>query len=144
MGVTSGKFKPHGGCLSDLSTTPICAHVPIPFPSRAPLPILGKLKSCFLDCLSRENMYTYAPANPKSVAHTSQVSFHLTMREKCQKDMSNLQQTVTSFQKLHPLCPHRCCAGFLVSILAENGLSKTERRYLMEKIPLAASGNYRN
>lgn len=89
-------------------------------------------------------MYTHTPANPESVPHTSQVSFHLTMREKYQKDMSNLQQTVTSFQKLRLLCPHRYCADFLVSILAENGLSKTERRYLMEKIPLAASGNCRN
>lgn len=56
--VMRGKFKPPSGCLSNINAAPIWAQVPIPFPSRAPLSGFGKLRSEFLNCLSRARTHT--------------------------------------------------------------------------------------
>lgn len=145
MEVVRGRFEPPSGCLFNINTSPICAWVPIPFPSRAPLSGFEKLRSDFPNCLSRENTHTHTHAHRACLAHTPQLSFHLTTREKTpngHEEVDNPQQTLTSFQELQLLCPHGHCWLFVFWLkISFQGLKAISwRRYLC----LAPSRNCRN
>lgn len=138
MEVMRGRFKPPSGCLSNKCTAPICAQVPVPFPSRAPLSGFGKLRSDILNCLIRGNTHTHTHADRACLAHTFQLSFRLTTEGKSSERTWVWEQTpantnilpgaTTSLSTwtMPSLCP---------CFLAENRFSRAEG-YLLEKVPL--------
>lgn len=139
MEVRNDDFELLSGCLPNTTQLPFVLKLSHSLSIQSSTFRFEETEPYFLDCLSRKNMDT--PENI-TLATWNWSIISLNSGE-CQVSMSNLQQTPTSFQKLHSLFPHRWYAGLLVLILAENSFSRAEGRYLVEKIPLVASKNCR-
>lgn len=139
MEVRNDDFELLSGCLPNTTQLPFVLKLSHSLSIQSSTFRFEETEPYFLDCLSRKNMDT--PENI-TLATWNWSIISLNSGE-CQVGMSNLQQTPTSFQKLHSLFPHGWYADLLVLILAENSFSRAEGRYLVEKIPLVASKNCR-